>query len=42
MQAGIRRCLEHLDSVDLLLTVEREVDPNLEIPSVFRSLESIW
>lgn len=39
MQEGIRECLERLDSADLLLTVEREVDPKLEIPGVMRAAE---
>ncbi len=39
MQKGIRDCVERLDSAGLLLTVNREIDPNLEIPALMKAAE---
>lgn len=39
MQEGIREYLDRLDSAGLLLKVQREVDPKLEIPGVMRAAE---
>lgn len=39
MQKGLRDCLKTLDKQNLLLTVEKQVDPHLEIPAVMAAAE---
>lgn len=39
MQQGIRDCLSQLQAADVLLTINREVDPRFEIPAVMQAAE---